>query len=70
MAYGSWDKSMNILSGIYYQEITIIVFSLTSAIARSMNVTCLWKKARSNPWREASSDGTYVENIEYGVGMP
>ena len=61
MAYGSWDKSMDILDGIYYQEITIMVFRLTSAGARWMNITCLWKKARSNPWREASSDGTYVE---------
>ena len=70
MAAGSWDKSMNMLDSTYYQDITILVFGLTNTIARSRNVTWLWTKARSNPWRGASSDGTYVENIEHGVGIP
>jgi len=67
MAAGSWDKSMNILDSTYYQDITILVFGLINIVAHSRNITWLWTKARSNPWREARRDGTYVENIEYGM---
>ena len=67
MAAGSWDKSMNILESTYNQDITILVLRLTNTIARSRDITWLWTKARSNPWGEACSDGTYVENIECGV---
>jgi hypothetical protein len=52
MAVGSWDSSLNMFDIPYYTEITILVFSFTSTIARSGSVT--WSKVTGRVKSSAS----------------